>query len=133
VTATDDAAIRNLIARFAEATDVGTLDEYAACLTDAATMLIGDAVTRTGRSEIVAAMAGGRAQGLFGPTSGSTHVVGASVVEVKGDEATASTSFVFIAGVSGQKQVVGTGRYSDALERTADGWRVAHRRVQMPE
>jgi ketosteroid isomerase-like protein len=130
LTATDESAVRTLIARFAEATDVGTLEEYAACLTEEATMVIGT-VTRSGRAEIVEAMDSGRRQGLFGPASGSIHLVGASVVDVDGDAARASSSFVFVAGVSGRKQVVGTGRYVDSFERAADGWRLAHRRIDM--
>ena len=132
MTASDDTEVRNLIARFAEATDVGTLEDYGACLTEGSTMVIGDSVTRTGRAEIVAAMEGSRAQGLFGPASGSIHVVGGQRRRRRhADEATASTSFIFLSGPSGQKEVVGTGRYLDTLTRTTDGWRLAHRRVEL--
>ena len=89
-------AVQQLIARFAAATDVGTLDEYGGCLTDDAVMQIGGSTTRTGRTEIVAAMAGSREAGLFGPGSGSMHLNGPSIVAVDGDEATASTPFLFL-------------------------------------
>ena len=130
MTATDESTVGTLIARFAEATDFGTLEEYAACLTEEATMVIG-AATRAGRADIVAAMDSYRRQGLFGPASGSIHLVGASAIDVDGDVARASSSFIFITGVSGQKQVVGAGRYADTFERADDGWRLAHRRVDM--
>jgi ketosteroid isomerase-like protein len=124
-------AIQQLIGRFAAATDVGTLEEYADCLTADAVMVIGDAATRTGRSEIVAAMTGSRDAGLFGPGSGTMHFTGASVVVVDGDEASVSTPFLFVNGASGKPEPVAMGRYTDTCRRTGDGWLIDRRHVQM--
>ena len=124
-------AVQQLLARFATATDVGTLEEYGGCLTDDAVILIGDSTTRTGRAEIVAAMAGSREAGLFGPGSRSVHLNGASVVVVDGDEASVSTPFLFVSAASGSPEPVGAGRYADTCRRTDDGWRIARRHVHL--
>jgi ketosteroid isomerase-like protein len=129
VSTADECALRNLIARFAQATDVGTLDDYANCLSEDATMAIDGLAPRIGRAEIVAAMASNREQALFGPGSGSVHIVGASVIEVDGDIARASTSFLFVG--SAGRDLGSAGRYADTFERTADGWRLMQRRVAL--
>lgn len=131
VTVAHELSIRNLIARLAHATDVGTIAEYAACFAEPASMVVGESAVRTGRSEIAEAMERSRGQGSFGPGSGSIHVIGASTVEVSADQAAGVTTFLFIVGASGQKALAGAGRYIDSFTRTADGWCLAHRRVEL--
>ena len=130
MTVAHELSIRNLIARLAHATDVGTIAEYAACFAEPATMVVGESAVRTGRSEIAEAMERSRGQGLFGPGSGSIHVIGASTVEVAADQAAGVTTFLFIVGASGQN-VAGAGRYIDSFTRTVDGWCVTQRRVEL--
>ena len=129
---TDESTVRNLIARFAQATDLGTVEAYGACLTEDASITIGGKTSAGGRAEMVRGMSERRASGMFGPGSGTLHVTGGSVIEVLGDDARSSTPFLFLTTRSGATEVVGAGRYSDTLRRTADGWRIAARVVIVP-
>ena len=94
-------------------------------------MVVGESAARKGRWAIAEAMERSRTQGLFGPGSGSIHVIGASTVEVAEDDAAGVASFLFVVGSSGHKQLAGAGRYIDDFTRTADGWLLAHRRVEL--
>jgi hypothetical protein len=64
----------------------------------------------------------------------SQHLVGNHVVEVDGDSATHSCSLqaqhVLRRAEGGRNFLVG-GTYSDRLMRTADGWRIVHRRLSV--
>lgn len=132
MTATEDElAIRNLIARFAEATDGGTLDEYMACIAEDAVMVIdGGLMTRTGSQEIHDAMEANRSAGMFGPGSGTMHVLGASRVSVEGDTATAWTPFQFFRDTSATKELVALGRHVETFTRSGGDWRLVRRETQ---
>ena len=132
MTATDDElAVRNLIARFAEATDIGSMEAYMSCIADDAVMVInGGMMTRTGATEIHDAMAANRTAGMFGPGSATMHLLGPSHVRIDGDSATASTSFQFFRDISGTKELVALGRHVETFARTNGGWRLVRRETQ---
>lgn len=67
------------------------------------------------------------------PLDRSHHLLGNVVIVVDGDEATAQCYLHaqhVRAGAAGGDLYVVAGRYSDRLVRTADGWRIAHRRLE---
>ena len=124
----DELAVRNLIARFAEATDIGSMDEYMACIADDATMDINDGLMiRTGAAEIRDAMAASRSAGWFGPDTHTMHVLGPSRVRVDGDTATAWTTFQFFRDIADTKELVALGRHVETFARTNGEWRLVRR------
>jgi hypothetical protein len=54
------------------------------------------------------------------------HLTGLPVFDVRGDEATAQQSFLFVDQASGAQRI---GFYDDELVRTAAGWRIRTRKV----
>jgi hypothetical protein len=58
-------------------------------------------------------------------------VVVNTMVELDGDEGTGSSDWQFLApsGEGPAWSIIGVGRYADRLQRTADGWRLAERRI----
>jgi hypothetical protein len=62
------------------------------------------------------------------------HLLGQMLIELDGDSATAETwchAYHEVPGPDGPVEVVVGGRYLDRLVRTADGWRIGHRRYVM--
>lgn len=51
-------------------------------------------------------------------------------VSIDGDTVTAQSYFIFLRTTGAQPQLGRTGVYHDALRRTPDGWRLAHRVVR---
>jgi ketosteroid isomerase-like protein len=127
----DHLALRNLIARLAEATDIGSMDDYMSCIAPDAVMTINDGmIIRTGSTEIREAMAANRSAGLFGPGSDTMHFLSPSRIETQGDTATASTAFQFFRDVSGTRQLVALGRYHETFLRSEGGWLLVRRETQ---
>ena len=127
----DELAVRNLIARFAEATDVGSIEEYMSCLAEDAVMIINAGLMiRTGASEVRAAMEANRSRGLFGPGSDTMHLLGPSRVSIEGTTATASTPFQFFRDTPGTKELVGLGRHTDTFTCSSGDWRLVRRETQ---
>ncbi|MCU1345209.1 MAG: nuclear transport factor 2 family protein, partial [Acidimicrobiia bacterium] len=126
-----DQAIRSLLARFARITDIGTVDEYCAALTDDAVFEMPGSDPRTGLDAARAAAEAGRAADQIGPTSKTMHLLGGTEVTVTGDTAESITSFVFLRLGDGRPAPHRAGRYYDTFRRTADGWRFAHRRIDL--
>ena len=127
----DELAVRNLIARFAEATDAGSIEEYMSCIDDEAVMIVNaGSMTRTGAAEIRAGLESNRSGGLFGPGSDTMHLLGPSRVGVAGDTATASTPFQFFRDIHGTKELVALGRYVDTFTGANGDWRLVRRETQ---
>jgi uncharacterized protein (TIGR02246 family) len=123
VSDTDDiVAIQQLLARYNTAADLGDGEAFAATFTDDGVSVAGTTVT-TGR-EALAERGGGVPQRV----PGIHHWVNNHVVTVNGDDATATVYvLVVVTGKAGGPTIVASGRYSDQLRRTADGWRFARR------
>ena len=81
----------------------------------------------TGRTALVA-MISGLLDGC-GPTQ---HLLGNHVIDIDGDTATAATQARVIHTGAGERAALtpyeSIGTYQDVLRRTADGWRITHRR-----
>jgi hypothetical protein len=64
------------------------------------------------------------------PLSGSHHLLGNHVAVVEGDGASASCYFQAQHVRDGSNFII-AGRYVDRFARTGDGWRIAHRRLEI--
>ena len=121
----DELAIRNLMARYAEAVslrDVGQWTETWA--EDASWHLLGR--DHSGLEEIVAAF-----RAALGMLRFVLHVVHTGVVEVHGDEASGRWMVSELGQVANGAPFRIAGRYHDTYRRTDDGWRFASRRLEL--
>jgi len=128
--ASDREQIVDLLARLAQATDQGSLEEYGACFTeDAAMHLPGAPAPVIGRDNLLASSKTRRASGGVGPGSKTRHVVSTTSVRVAGDTA-ASTSYVVFYSTEGAAPVAKAVLvYSDSFRRTGAGWQLSERRA----
>lgn len=128
--------IRDVIGRIARCTDFGALEDYDALLAEDVVVQTegGDRCgipdyVRNGRSEYVKAIAAQRANGVLGPDSDSRHVVVTACVAANGIEGEAWSHWFFYTQTASSPQLRMMGRYDDRFRQTADGWRLAHRRM----
>jgi len=126
--ASDELAVRNVIARLALLADDGDLDDYVALYTEDAEWAMPDA-PRRGRADIRAGADARRAAGTTGPGSASRHVVTTTAVTVDGDRAVADSVWMFLVDTVRSPAIGGVGTYHDELVRTAAGWQVARRLI----
>ena len=126
----DREQIIDLMARFAQATDEGTPEEYAACLAEDISMTLFSGKTTKGRDAVVAESMGRRAGGKVGPGSQTRHIVSTISVKVSGDTA-AVRAYLLVMADEGGDSVVPKKMfaYRDRYRRTASGWRLAERVV----
>ena len=124
----DDAAIRNLVARLAQLADGGELEEYVGLFADDALWeMPGSAVQ--GRENLLAGAVERRAAGTVGPGSNTRHVITTQAVAVDGDEAVSDTYWQFWVNTATEPSVALFGTYRDRLVRTDGGWKLAHRTI----
>jgi ketosteroid isomerase-like protein len=126
----DELEIRNTLAAFALATDIGTVDDYMALLTDDAVIELAGRPRRNGTDELRAGAEAGRSSGTLGPGSRTIHMLGASRVSLHGDTATALTPFVFFGSTDTIPAPGVAGHYFDAFRRSDVGWKLSHRRME---
>jgi ketosteroid isomerase-like protein len=124
---TDDAAIRNLIASMAFATDDGSLESYAALLSEGCTWQMPGGDPVVGRAAIVESARTRRETGALGPGSGTRHHVTTVAVHVDGDTASSEALWQFWGGLPATPALKAMGRYRDTFTRTPEGWRYASR------
>ena len=133
----DDAEIRSLLARLAQLTDDGTVEDYLGLFAPDAVweMPANPAVgvpadRRAGVAEVEAGVRGRRAAGVQGPGSATRHVVTTIAVDLRGgDRATSVAYWMFLADTTGTPRVVSAGRYDDELRRIDGRWLLGHRRI----
>lgn len=129
--------IRNVIAALAQFADIGTVDEYVGLFTDDGVWEMPanpangvPASNRTGRAEIAAGVHDRRAAGVQGPGSATRHVVSTIRVMLESpDEAEAVVYFQYFADTTTAPRLLSVGHYEDKFRRTAEGWRLARRRI----
>ena len=127
----DREQIVDLMARFAQATDDGTPEEYAACLAEDISMTLMSGKTTKGRDAVVTESMGRRAGGKVGPGSHTRHIVSTISVKVSGDVAVVRAYLLVIVDEGGDNVVPKKlFAYRDRYRRTPDGWRLAERVVQ---
>jgi ketosteroid isomerase-like protein len=107
------------------------MDEYVSVFTDDAVMEIPGYPSRTGIEGLRNSAMAGREGGAFGPGSNTMHFLGTTTVEVGVDEASSYTAFVMFKETASSPTPASAGRYFDTFRRTAEGWRIAHRLVQL--
>lgn len=125
----DDLAVRTVVARIAQLSDSGALEEYGRQFTEDARWDMPGVPVKTGRAEIVAAGAARRATGETGPGSASRHLVGTIAVAVTGDTAVADSYWQFYVDTTTAPTLKLMGAYRDTFRRTAEGWQLAERLI----
>jgi hypothetical protein len=131
----DRVALRALVDRYAVSADAKRYGAMAGCFTDDGVfemcMTPGDpepTAVRRGAAEIEAAMTS------LDPFEATSHLIGAQAVEVDGDRATGETTCVahhVLARPNGRRLLTMGIRYDDRFRRTAGGWRLEHRRLNV--
>jgi uncharacterized protein (TIGR02246 family) len=117
----DRAAIGDLTARYNRAWDEGRSQDWAATFTpDGALAVVGGDVVQG--TEALAATNAGAEVSLF-------HVTTNAIVEIDGDTARQEIQLLFFALDDERTAITlqSSGRYSDELVRTPDGWRFKRR------
>jgi uncharacterized protein (TIGR02246 family) len=119
---TDDiVAIQQLLARYNTAADLGDGEGFAATFTEDGVAAAGATVT-TGRAALAE-----RGNGVPDRTPGIRHWVNNHVINVDGDDATATVYVMVVVTGAGGPKIVASGRYSDQMRRTVEGWRFSRR------
>ena len=129
----DEAEIRNLLARIAQLSDEGELDDYVACFSESAIWGGAGFPERKGHAAILEGARERRATGTAGPGSQSRHLLSTSVVQVDGDHARVRSIFLFYRDTKAVPKLDRMGVYEDAFLRTASGWKLASRTILQPD
>lgn len=126
----DELEIRNLLNSVANLADGDDLDAYLACYTDDAVWSLPTGGELCGLDNIRAGSLERRAAGMQGPGTNSLHYVTNQVVHVDGsDTATSESRMMMIRNTTTSPVVASVMCYEDTLRRTADGWKLARRRL----
>ena len=125
----EDLAIRNLIAHVARFADIGTVDQYLEAFTEDIVFEIRGRPPSSGLEELRERTVGQRNVGVVGPSSNCMHLLGASAIDIDGDQATAYTSWA-VCSTTGALAISLVGRYEDELVRTEEGWKIRRRRLE---
>ncbi len=129
----DEAEIRNLLARIAQLSDEGELDDYIACFSDSATWGGAGFPERKGHAAILDGARERRVSGTAGPGTQTRHLLSTSIVEVDGDRARARSIFLFYRDTKTAPKLDRMGVYEDAFSRTPSGWKLSSRTILQPE
>jgi 3-phenylpropionate/cinnamic acid dioxygenase small subunit len=126
--------IRDLLARIAQLTDRGDVEDYLRLFTEDASWEMPDnpaigvaASRRVGHEAIAGGVRERRAARHQGPDARTMHFVSTTSIEVDGDSATALSYFQYIASASTEPRLHNVGRYYDSMRRTKDGWKLSSR------
>ena len=132
----DEAAVRDVIARIGMVRAHGTPEQYAAFFTPDATWerppgADGKPVV-SGLQEELAHARENQAARISGPGSHAYHIIPTTVVDLDGDRATATSQLLFVKNADRMPEIVKMWILRDELVRTPQGWRVRHRRFERP-
>jgi uncharacterized protein (TIGR02246 family) len=128
LSADDEVAVRNVVARAALFADGPDVDAYVDLFTpDAAWEMPG--APRKGHAEIRAGSEERRSTGQIGPGSNTRHVVSTVAVTVEGDGAVADSYWQFYVDTASAPRLQLMGSYRDELVRTPAGWKLARRHI----
>jgi hypothetical protein len=138
----DEKAILATIHQFGHAMDGGEHERWVDCFTPDATYDVRVGAQSAATSDRSSSTTGAEALRAFAesrspsPASVARHLVVEPVIEISGDEASATSYFVRIELFPGDPEpapfVRSFGRYHDGLVRCDDGrWRIAHRRSEV--
>lgn len=121
-----ESQIRSTIAAYCQACDDGRFDDYAACFTDDAEVVLAGATVATGREQIKEWIARGQP-----PDKRGKHVTVNPLIVVADDltSASASTDYLFVGRTSEGPRVTVAGRYQDVLRPVGGHWLLARREI----
>jgi uncharacterized protein (TIGR02246 family) len=120
----DRTKIRELTARYGRCFDDGDAENFAATFVEDGSMEVNGSPVATGRRELAAM--------CTNTPWGTMHVTVDPTIEIDGDTAVQEVTILVVQrakSMKDQSKVVGSGRYSDELVRTPDGWRFSRRTV----
>ena len=127
----DDLEVRSAVARIAQLSDEGGLDDYLAMFTDDAVWDGGSVFgVRKGHADILAGAKERRAAGTSGPGSHNRHVITTSAVRVEGDVARVRSYFLFYVECDKTPSARVVGVYQDEFRRSKAGWKLARRVIE---
>lgn len=129
----DELEIRNLLARSAQASDDGELDDYIACMHEDAVWGGAGFPERRGHAAILEGAVGRRADGMAGPGSHTRHLISTSRIDVQGDTATARSIFLFYGNTHETPELRLMGVWEDEFLRTDEGWKLSRRTIVREE
>jgi len=131
--AEDKLLIHEMLARAAHSFDERQLDVLAACFRADATMLVhitgtGDIGPFDGCEAIMKLMA----DALDAQTDVRRHVISNIYFEAEGDDAARVVSNLVVTAVeNGRIDVITSGVYRDDVVKTAQGWQISHRHLDL--
>ena len=128
MSADDELAVRNVVARVAQYADGPDVDAYVALFTPDAVWDMPGA-PRRGHAEIRDGSEERRAAGQIGPGSNTRHVVSTMAVRVHNDHAIADSVWQFYVDTNTAPRLQLMGTYHDELVRMNGEWKLAHRRI----
>ena len=128
MSADDELAVRNLVARVAQYADGPDVDAYVALFTSDAVWDMPGA-PRRGHAEIRAGSEERRAARQIGPGSNTRHVVSTVAVQVDNDHAVANSVWQFYVDTDTTPRLQLMGTYRDELRRMGHEWKLAHRKI----
>ena len=128
MSADDELAVRNVVARVAQYADGPDVDAYVALFTPDAVWDMPGA-PRQGHAEIRGGSEERRAAGQIGPGSNTRHVVSTMAVRVHDDQAVADSVWQFYVDTNTAPRLQLMGTYRDELVRMNGEWKLAHRRI----
>ncbi|MBV8303269.1 MAG: nuclear transport factor 2 family protein [Acidimicrobiia bacterium] len=130
MSAEDELAVRNVVARLAQYADGPDIDAYVALFTPDAVWDMPGA-PRTGHAQIRAGSEERRAAGQIGPGSATRHVVSTTTVRVHADHAEADSVWQFYVDTDKAPGLQLMGTYHDELVRVGHEWKLAHRQISI--
>jgi uncharacterized protein (TIGR02246 family) len=128
LSADDELAVRNVVARVALYADGPDVDAYVDLFTPDAVWEMPGA-PRKGHAEIRAGSEERRAAGQIGPGSNTRHVVSTIAVTVDGERAVADSYWQFYVDTAAAPRLQLMGVYHDELVRVASEWKLARRQI----
>ena len=128
MSAEDELAVRNVVARVALYADGPDVDAYVDLFTPDAVWAMPGA-PRRGHAEIRAGSEERRAAGQIGPGSNTRHVVSTMAVTVDGDRAVADSTWQFYVDTATAPRLQLMGTYRDELVRIGAEWKLARRQT----
>ena len=128
MSAEDELAVRNLVARVAQFADGPDVDAYVSLFTPDAVWDMPGA-PRQGHDEIRAGSMARRAAGQIGPGSNTRHVVSTIAVRVHENHAVADSVWQFYVDTASAPKLQLMGTYHDECRRQGQEWKLAHRQI----
>jgi len=130
LSADDELAVRNVVARVAQYADGPDVDAYVALFTSDAVWDMPGA-PRRGHAEIRAGSEERRAAGQIGPGSNTRHVVSTTAVTVHEQHAVADSVWQFYVDTASSPRLQLMGTYHDELVRIGNEWKLARRTIKI--